>query len=253
MLRLVTIPISHYCEKARWALERAGLPYREEPHVQGIHRFYARRAGAGPTVPVLVTADGPIGESEQILEWVDRHLPASRRLFPSEPAERRAVLSVCRRLDERLGPSGRRLIYVRMFAQRRLMLAYNDQGVPAWEDRALRWGFPLALRFVSRALSIAPGTEVQDEALVWRELDWVAGMLDDGRAYLLGDRFTAADLTFAALAAPIVLPPVYGTPLPPVEVLDAPTAALVQRGRGHPAGRFALRLVREQRRAPALA
>ena len=25
MLRLLTIPISHYCEKARWALERAGI------------------------------------------------------------------------------------------------------------------------------------------------------------------------------------------------------------------------------------
>ena len=30
---LITIPISHFCEKARWALERAGLPYREERHV----------------------------------------------------------------------------------------------------------------------------------------------------------------------------------------------------------------------------
>ena len=45
VLRLITIPISHYCEKARWALERAGLPYREERHVQGIHRLAARRAG----------------------------------------------------------------------------------------------------------------------------------------------------------------------------------------------------------------
>ena len=32
--RLLTIPISHYCEKARWALERAGLAYREERHVR---------------------------------------------------------------------------------------------------------------------------------------------------------------------------------------------------------------------------
>jgi glutathione S-transferase len=28
--RLVTIPISHYCEKARWALGRARIAYREE-------------------------------------------------------------------------------------------------------------------------------------------------------------------------------------------------------------------------------
>ena len=43
--RLVTIPISHYCEKARWALERAALDYREERHVQGVHQFASRRAG----------------------------------------------------------------------------------------------------------------------------------------------------------------------------------------------------------------
>ena len=51
MLRLVTIPISHYCEKARWALQRARLPYREERHVQGLHRLYARRAGGGRPSP----------------------------------------------------------------------------------------------------------------------------------------------------------------------------------------------------------
>ena len=29
---LITIPLSHYCEKARWALDRVALSYREEPH-----------------------------------------------------------------------------------------------------------------------------------------------------------------------------------------------------------------------------
>ena len=67
VLRLVTIPISHYCEKARWALERADMPYREERHIQGVHQVAARRAGGGKTVPVLVTDDGAIGESQEIL------------------------------------------------------------------------------------------------------------------------------------------------------------------------------------------
>ena len=65
MLRLITIPISHYCEKARWALERAEMPYREERHIQAIHVLYARRAGGGMTVPVLVTPEGTLGESEE--------------------------------------------------------------------------------------------------------------------------------------------------------------------------------------------
>ncbi len=63
---LVTIPISHYCEKARWALDRAGIAYREQPHIQLIHIAAARRAGGGRTVPVLVTGDGAtIGDSDR--------------------------------------------------------------------------------------------------------------------------------------------------------------------------------------------
>src|SRR5207248_9019436 len=108
-LRLITIPISHYCEKARWALERCGLPYREQRHVQGIHRIAARRAGGGQTVPVLVTAQGAIGESEQILMWADDRTPLEDRLFPSRPAAREEALALCRRFDEVLGPRGRRL------------------------------------------------------------------------------------------------------------------------------------------------
>ena len=177
MLRLVTIPISHYCEKARWALERAGIAYREERHVQAIHRIAARRAGGGATVPVLVTPDGVLGESEEILAWVDERTPPEHRLYPAESAERAEVERLCRRFDDGLGPTGRRLMYVHMLAQPELMLDFNNQGVPRWEDRALRLGWPLAVRWARRQLGIHPGTEVEDEAAVWREFDFVAELL----------------------------------------------------------------------------
>jgi glutathione S-transferase len=247
VLRLVTIPISHYCEKARWALERAGLPYREERHVQGIHRIAARRAGGRATVPVLVTPDGVLGESEEILAWIDERTPAEHRLFPDEPAERADVERLCRRFDEVLGPRGRRLMYVHTLAERKLMLPFNNQGVPGWEDRALRLGWPLAVRWVRRELGIRPGIEAEDEAVIWRELDFVAELLAD-REYLCGERFGAADLTFAALSASIVVPPVYGVPLPQPEALPARMAALVERAREHPAGRYALALFAERHR-----
>ena len=77
MLRLVTIPISHYCEKARWALERAGIPYREERHVQGIHRIASKRAGGGHHVPCS-SRPRLLAESEEILAWVDERSPPER-------------------------------------------------------------------------------------------------------------------------------------------------------------------------------
>jgi glutathione S-transferase len=248
VLRLVTIPISHYREKARWALERAGRPYREERHVQGVHRFAARRAGGGNTVPVLVTPDGVLGESEEILAWVDERTPAAARLFPPEPGARDEVDRLCRRFDEVLGPRGRRLMYVHMFAQPKLALRFNNEGVPRWEDRASRYGWPLLVRLVERALGIRPGIGAEDEAAVWRELDFAAELLADGRPHLCGERFGAADLTFAALSAAVVVPPVYGVPLPQPDVLAPDTASLVRRAREHPAGRYALTLFVERRR-----
>ena len=248
MLRLVTIPISHYCEKARWALERVGIRYREERHVQGIHRFAARRAGGGATVPVLVTPDGAIGESQDILAWIDVRTPTEHRLFPSDPVARSQVDSLCRRLDEQLGPKGRRLMYVHLLAQRDLVMAFNNQGVPRWEDRVLRYGWPIMRRFVGRELGITPGIEDEDEAAVFNELDFVAETLADGRPYLCGERFGAADLTFAALSAAIIVPPIYGVSLPQPDVLHPDTAALVERARQHPAGRYALALFAEQRK-----
>ena len=139
-------------------------------------------------------------------------------------------------------------MYVHMLAQRELMLRFNNQGVPAWEDRAIRYGWPLAVQFARRALGIRPGIEAEDEVAVWRELDFVAGLLADGRPHLCGERFSAPDLTFAALCAAVVVPPGYGVALPQPAVLPPDTRALVERAREHPAGRYALELYAEQRR-----
>jgi glutathione S-transferase len=77
--------------------------------------------------------------------------------------------------------------------------------------------------------------------------DEIAERLCDGRRFLVDDRFTAADLTFAALAAPVLLPERYGSPLPPPEAMPDAMSREVSRLRDHPAGIFAARLYREER------
>ena len=70
--------------------------------------------------------------------------------------------------------------------------------------------------------------------------------LVDGRPYLLGDEFTAADLAFAAMAAICVLPKQYGTALPPIEALDDSAQQWIAESREHPAGRFAMRIYEDR-------
>jgi glutathione S-transferase len=248
--RLLTIPISHYCEKARWALDRAGIAYDEERHVQGVSVVCARRAGGGRTLPVLVAGDRVLAESEDIVRWADERLPAERRLVPDDPVQRRAVLTLARWFDAGLGPAGRRLCYALLLPDRQTLVATNNQGIPRWEDVASRRLWPLLGLAVRVRLRMPAELSPADERIVRAAFDDVARRLADGRPFLCGERFTAADLTFAALSAPVLAPRRYGVRLPQPGELPPAAAALVARFRAHPAGAFALRLTETQRPVP---
>ncbi|MFZ4739137.1 MAG: glutathione S-transferase, partial [Bradymonadia bacterium] len=72
-------------------------------------------------------------------------------------------------------------------------------------------------------------------------------LLADGRSYLVGDTFSAADLTFAALTSPMVMPPAYAAPLPPESEAPEGFRALVEAWRARPAGKWVTRLYARHR------
>ena len=245
---LITIPISHYCEKARWALDWAGVGFEERAHLQIFHWVAVRRAGGGKTAPVLVLGDRVLADSAEIVEEADALAPPGRRLFPEDPAAAAEVRMLEDDFDTRLGPHGRRWMYYGLRGRRDLAIAYACTGIPDWQRRALPVVYPVAARTIDRVLDISPATAAESETVVQAVFDQVAERLGDGRPYLCGERFTAADLTFAALAASVLMPPEYGVPLPQPEELPTAMASRVRELREHPAGAHALAMFRENRR-----
>ena len=247
MRRLITIPISHFCEKARWALGRAGLEYQEEAHVQVVHAIAARRAGGGRTVPVLVCDEGVLPESGSIVGYAAQRAPADRALEPDDPVELAEAVRIERWLDADLGPHTRRWTYWEMRDERELASAYNLTGVPDWE----RASFPVLYRplfeAVKRVLDVTPETTADSKLRVRAVFDAVGERLADGRPFLVGERFSRADLSFAALAAPVLMPEQYGIPLPKLHELPAAWAEDIADLRAHPAGAFALRMFADYR------
>jgi len=245
--RLVTIPISHFCEKARWALDRAGVDYVEQPHLQLVHVLAARRAGGGRTVPVFVTDAGQVlGESAAILRWADQHVSSDRRLYPEGELGSEAA-AVEAWLDRGLGPDGRLWMYHETLPVVRELEPWALAGVPGWERLMFRAGGPAISFALRRYLHIDAQSASAALERVQAVFDEIAGRFSDGRPFLLGDRFTAADLTFASLAAPVLLPSGYGSPLPPPEAMPPAAAEVVGRVRAHPAGAFAGRMYAEER------
>jgi glutathione S-transferase len=253
--RLLTIPMSHYCEKARWALERRGIAYTEVRRLQGFHYIPALLWARSPTVPVLRIDGRTLTDSTDILHHLDQHAPPASRLFPDDPALRRDVAQLESRFDDPLGVDSRRWVYDGYFRSGRLgdIIEIAAQGAPRWQARVLPTVFPLLRAFLSRRLGGLSRDIVAAGVARSREVfDEMAARLADGRPYLCGDRFTAADLTFACMGAPYVLPPQYGIRLPTVGELPADMRPFADEMRAHPAGAFILKLFRDERRRVVL-
>jgi glutathione S-transferase len=239
--RLVTIPFSHYCEKARWALDRAGIRYREDGHLPLFAWLPALRAGRARTVPSLVTDDGSVTDSTDILRWVDRHGGAPS-LFPLDLPE---AAELEERFDRRLGPHSRRIAYGYLLPAIREVLAAATR-VPAVELKAARMMAPAIAAMMRRGLKVTPAGLARSRERVADVFTEIEVRLADGRRYLCGDRFTAADLAFAALAVPVVMPAELSSYVP-MDRMPAAMADDVERQRDTVAGQFALRLYREDR------
>jgi glutathione S-transferase len=139
-------------------------------------------------------------------------------------------------------------MYDAMRGRRDLAVAYGCTGVPAWQRRVFPYVYPLATRMIDRYLGVTAEQAAAAREEVRRIFDAAAERLGGGRSHLGGDRFTAADLTFSALAAPMLMPPGYGVPLPQPAELPAAMGEVVEEFRAHPAGAHALAMFREERR-----
>jgi glutathione S-transferase len=244
---LITMPHSHFAEKARWALDRLALPYREQPHIPLLHRLPTTRYG-GRGVPLLLHAGRCLTNSTDILVHVDAHA-GGHRLYPGDPALRSAVDTLEERFDSVLGPHARRWAYHEMLPDRRRLRRMMARGVPRFEALLLPAIMPIVVPLIRKAFRIAPDSarrSLQQVREVFVEVD---ALLSDGRRFLVGDRFSAADLTFAALASPVLLPPGCGASYPALDEVPAAMREQSLRLRDSAAGRFALRLYAEERRA----
>lgn len=235
-MRLISLPVSHFCEKARFALQVNGVAFVEEPHVPLAHKV---STGGGST-PYLIKEDGTsIGESTEIMEFAfGKELTAEERALDGE--------------FSKLGYATRVVAYNHVLERPALaidLLAPVDR-VP-WPERfALDWGGFYVLRQLMRSgLNINDANAARSMDKIRAVCADVEARLADGRSYLAGEEFGMLDISFCALLAPLVAPPeleLYGRMYEAVGE-EEELKRLVDEMRTTPAGQFVLRVYREKR------
>jgi glutathione S-transferase len=248
-LLLWHFPISHFNEKARWALDWKRLPHRRRV----MSWDYLPRtwwATGQPRLPVLFVDGRPIPDSTAIIAALEQ-LEPEPALYPRDLAERERALAIEDFCDEQLGPAMRTaiigpLLYHDPQAALGLLTTGMDDGARRVLGAMIR-GFRT---FYVRRHGIRRDNLDAARAQVRTALNRIASEIGPS-GYLVGDRFTVADLTAAAMLSPIVQPAEleYRStgPLPPLMEEYRATISF------HPALRWAAEIYRRHRVTPAVA
>ena len=203
------IEVSHYSEKVRWALELKGVDHTRRTPLPGTHIpiALALTRGASPTFPVLTMDGRTIADSTAIIAALEEEWPQPP-LYPEDPADRARALELEEWFDEELGPHARLLPFYELIQEPDLVAEIAAESVPGPLGKVK----PVVGAYARAYTSVRWGANSSEDAERARtgivaamdKLD--AELEQSGGDYLVGDRFSVADLTAASLFYPVVVP-----------------------------------------------
>ena len=234
---------SHYNEKARWALDHKRVPHVRRSLLPGLHIPPLLWMTRQKRVPVLVVDGAATHDSTRIIALLERLRPEPA-LYPADEALRRRALALEEHFDEELGPHLRRALFHDVLPHTDTAVALMTVGCSAGARRLYRALFPAIRPLMRMDMRIdEAGARLGREKILAALARIEAELQPSG--YLVGDGFSVADLTAAALLSPLVMPREfpYQAPVP----LPEPARSFREALAGRPAFRWAEEIYRRHR------
>ena len=249
---LITFPPSLDSELARFLLEHYGIEHEEQPHAFIFCFFATLWHGSTVIFPLLYNESLKLVGPQAINDYFDQRCAPELRLTPLAADEKRQVTSDWTLFNQTLAFATAVFAYYHLLPHRQLMILPLSRGTPTYEQKSVQRAYPLfagALRILLRLTAQRAQQSLDQIRTVFGQVDT---RLADGRKFLVGNRLTLSDLAFAVAAAPVVLPPTYGGPIPSFDEMPAEIQAAVKEMRSHAAGQYALRIYQEHRHPGSL-
>ncbi|HYI99027.1 MAG TPA: glutathione S-transferase family protein [Thermoleophilaceae bacterium] len=199
------LDISHFNEKVRWALDYKRIPHERRSVFPGMQEVRARLLRGGTTTLPVIDIDGKkIGDSTRIIEELERRWP-DPPLYPSDPEQRRAALALEDFFDEQCAHELRRVLFDPLLHHPELMAEATGSDRRRGGS-VLGLVFPVVNRAVRHKYAVTPERAAEGRAKVIAAFDRIEAERGSS-GYLVGDSFTVADVTAAAVFSPLVCPP----------------------------------------------
>lgn len=194
---------SHFCEKTRWALEYKRAPVHEKVLVPVYHALPVMLMTGQRQVPFVRRGDFELAGSTAILEHLEAAFP-DPPLYPTDPTERAAVDAQIEWFDRELAPGIRRAVFFDILPHTGYLNRVMARPYGGFGRAMYRLTTPLNKLVMRFAMKIDAEGAARGREITMTALERVAAA---GDGYLVGDRFTAADLTAAALLYITAEPP----------------------------------------------
>ena len=208
MITLYQFPISHYCEKVRWALDYKNIDYRVKNLLPGLHVKKARALTGSAEVPIIKHEKNVISNSSAIISYIDEVF-TDKMLTSADNDIRDASLEWERFVDNEIGPNLRVYFYNTLLKHPNILIPIFAHNGPWYGKHVLKFIFPRLNLAMRRLMNINDKTANQASYNLQKGIDKLNNHLQK-HSFLAGDSFGRADLAAASLLAPIIQPVQYG-------------------------------------------
>ena len=229
-MKLLEFPHSHYCEKARWALDYKKIPFQAVPILPGFHLITVRRYAPGTSVPVLIDNGKAVQGSGAIIDFLEERYP-EYPLTPAEKEQRKICLEIENNHAEVLGVTVRQILYSRLLDYPEYIRHCFTQPMPYVKQLVFRLSYPILRQKIYQTYVISD--KMVERAR--RKLDTALSKLESrlgNKTYFVGDHFSRADISVASMLSFLAMPPEH--PFPWEQIPDPHIKSIYDQYQKHP-------------------